>query len=268
MALKAYPICRAIRHPTRCRVSAWAAMALAAACLGALPALGQDRDGDLRVRAKLVAKQRATLSSNLDAQIARLTVELGQRFAKGDVLVQFDCRRLVATARRAQAELRAATATWRAKSRLVELRAAGKLELDLAVAEREKAAASLQEIEARVSDCEIAAPFAGRVAKLHAEPFETVSTGKPLVDIVGQALEIQILVPGGWLRWLKAGTVFKLNVEETGRIYDAEVFAIGARVDTGSQRIEVVGRLRSQASDLLAGMSGAARFERPADARR
>ncbi len=208
------------------------------------------------------------MASNLDGQIAEVRVELGQSFVKGDVLVRFDCRRLKAGARRAEAELRAATATWRAKSRLVELRAAGRLELDIALAEREKAAASLQEIEARVADCTIVAPFGGRVARVHAEDFETVSTGKPLLDVVGQALEIRVLVPGNWLRWMKTGTSFQVNVEETGRTYAAVVRAIGARVDTGSQRIEVVGRLKEQAGDLLPGMSGAARFQIPPNARR
>ena len=191
-------------------------LVLASACLAVPVAAAPARDSDFRIRAKLVAKDRATLASNLDGQIAEVTVKLGQRFAKGDVLVRFDCRRLDAAARRAQAELRAATATWRAKARLVELKAAGKLELDLALADREKAAASLQEIEARVADCKVAAPFAGRVAKVHSKPFETVSTGKPLLDIVGRKLEIQILVPGIWLRWLKPGSAFRISVEETG----------------------------------------------------
>ena len=67
-------------------------------------------------------------------------------------------------------------------------------------------------------------------------------------------------MPSKWLRWLKVGSPFRVLIDETGRRYNARVTIIGARVDPASQSVEVLGEFNEKPADLLAGMSGAARF--------
>ena len=104
----------------------------------------------------------------------------------------------------------------------------------------------------RLGYCDVRAPFDGVVVKRHIEAFETVSTGKPLIDLVGRGLRVKFIVPSRWLRWLKAGTQFSVRIDEIGRTYKGEVKVIN-------------GRIIGAHSELLAGMSGREAFARLAD---
>jgi len=84
------------------------------------------------------------------------------------------------------------------------------------------------------------------------------------VEIVSRGpFKLRLNVPSKWLAWLKPGTPFEVKIDETGRGYAAKVTAINARVDAASQSLELEGSITEGAGDLLAGMSGTARFKPP-----
>ena len=58
----------------------------------------------------------------------------------------------------------------------------------------------------------------------------------------------------------QVGTQFDVTINETGRSYPATVSLINARVDAVAQTIELEARMVNAEPDLLAGMSGVARF--------
>ena len=62
------------------------------------------------------------------------------------------------------------------------------------------------------------------------------------------------------LRNIKVGTPFEVAIDETGKSYPAKVSAINARVDSVAQSIELEARIDGKPANLLAGMSGIARF--------
>ena len=136
--------------------------------------------------------------------------------------------------------------------------------MNLAAAAVDKAQAQLELYRTLASQCVVAAPFSGRAVKVHVKAFQGVQAGAPLVEIVSSgALKLRMNVPSKWLAWLKAGTPFEVTVDETGRKYAGRVTAINARVDAASQSIEVEGSIDNRSGDLLAGMSGSARFTPP-----
>jgi membrane fusion protein, multidrug efflux system len=73
-------------------------------------------------------------------------------------------------------------------------------------------------------------------------------------------LKVKLNAPSRWLTWLKPGSRFDVQIDETGRSYPAVVSAINGRVDAVSQSIELEGRIGGNFNELLAGMSGNARF--------
>ncbi len=116
-----------------------------------------------------------------------------------------------------------------------------------------------------MEQCEIRAPFDGRVVELLAHAHETVALAQPLLSILDDShLRTELIVPSRWITWLKPGTPFTALVDETGRRYPARVKNIGARVDPASQSIKVTGEIEGPHQDLLAGMSGVAEFAEPA----
>jgi len=221
-------------------------------------------DPDIMPRALLVPERETTLVAQMVGTVQKLGGEMGAAFRQGAVLVRFDCSEQRARAAMAQAELDSAQQQHRAKLRLQGLSAAGEVEVSLAAAAVAKARAQVDLGHAQLAQCTVGAPFSGRISKLHVKAFQGVNVGQPLVEIVSSGpLRIRLNVPSRWLVWLEPGAAFELQVDETGRSYPARVDAINARVDAASQTIELEGRVLEDRPELLAGMSGTARFVLP-----
>lgn len=235
------------------------AVVLAAA---ALPAAAQPVADDIRVL--LTPEVETTLVSPILGRIRAVNVTLGSSFQKGRVLVDFDCQEQQARVNMGQAELVAARENHEAKLRLQGLQQAGEVEVNLAAAAVNKAQAQLDLYRTQAAQCVVVAPFGGRAVKVHVKPFQGVQAGAPLVEIVSTGpFKLRLNVPSKWLAWIKPGTPFEVTIDETGKTYAARITAINARVDAASQSVEVEGAIQNRSGELLAGMSGAARFKPP-----
>lgn len=232
---------------------------------GANPPLASDSSSRDRIRVQLGAAQEASLASQMEGRIVALPKKLGDTFRKGDLLVAFACDHHKAALAAAAAQVVRAEKSLQSRESLLQLQAVSELDVELAKAESAQAAAELSRQQAIVSDCRVLAPFPGKVVRVMVNQWETVSRGTVLIHIVNpQTLEIEAVVPSLWLRWLKVGTRFAVSVDELGRDVEAEVVAIGGRIDPVSQSVPVKARITSATDGLLPGMSGYARFE-PSD---
>jgi len=249
-------------------------LALVPAC-GAQPDVATSRlddqlppsDAGPRVaRGILRARNSAALATELSAAITKLPVREAQTFAKGDLLVAFDCRRHAAERKAANAKLREAQLNVESNAYLAERQALGQHDLGISRAQRDKARADLELIEARMADCEIRAPFAGVIAELNTARFERPAPGKPFLRIVSnQNLEIELIVPALWLRWLTVGTTFQFRVDETDKNLSAHVMRVGGVVDPVSQTIKIHAKPQNADPSLKDGMSGSAHFAQAQD---
>jgi multidrug efflux pump subunit AcrA (membrane-fusion protein) len=103
----------------------------------------------------------------------------------------------------------------------------------------------------------VAAPFGGRVAEQKVREQQFVQAGQPLLDILDDSvLELEFLVPSVWLRWLKVGSTFEVQIDETRKTYPAKFTRVGARVDPVSQSVKVAAAISGKFPELMAGMSG------------
>lgn len=218
-------------------------------------------DDSSAIRVLLSAEREATLAAQMVGRIASLQAQLGQRVQKGKAVVGFDCGEANARLNMAQAEHASAKESLGVKERLRKLDAAGDMEVTLAAANADKSQAAIALSRAQLAHCTVHAPFTGSVVKIHVKQHEGVNIGAPLVEMISDGpLKLRLNVPSRWLRQLKAGTPFEVSINETGRVYPAKVTLINARVDAVAQTIEIEARMNSAAPDLLAGMSGTARF--------
>jgi RND family efflux transporter MFP subunit len=220
--------------------------------------------GRHEARALVEPRAEAVLSSEIGGRIERLPYDEGDRFAKGDVLVGFDCSFHQAELASARADLTKALRTLENNRQLAELNSIGQLEVALAEADVAKARAQVRLRDLYVDRCRLTAPFDGRVVERPVNAHETVGKDQELMSVIAVGgLRLRLIVPSSWLAWLEPGQGFRLQVDETGRTYAAEVETIGARIDPVSQTLPILGRLTGPAApaDLLPGMSGTARFE-------
>lgn len=214
------------------------------------------------IRVLLSPELETTLVAQMAGRITALNASLGAAVAKGKPIVSFDCAESSARTRMAEAEYVSAQETLEAKRRLRTLDAAGDVEVSMAEAAANRGRAAVGVARAQLSQCTVLAPFSGRIVKLHVKPHQGVNAGTPLVEMVSNGpLKLRLNVPSRLLRTLRSGTPFEVDIDETGKTYQAKVTAINGRVDAVAQTIELEARIDGRHDELLAGMSGVARFK-------
>lgn len=217
--------------------------------------------GEFTVRGLLLSKQRAVLSSEMNGKVNTIAVQTGEHFKKGDKLIGFSCGLQRARLAQAQAAHKGAGKTLGNRQRLQKLGSVSQLELDLAQVELAQAEAELTLRRIEVGYCTVRAPFGGRVVAVHVRPHESVTYNDELLEIVNnKELEVDLVAPSGWLRWLQSGTPLQMKVDEIGQTYAGEVVTVGGVVEPVSQTVRVRGRLLETPAELIAGMSGEVRL--------
>ncbi|HYP85862.1 efflux RND transporter periplasmic adaptor subunit [Variovorax sp.] len=213
------------------------------------------------IRVLLVSELETTLSAQMAGKLGDFKASLGQKVPKGDLLVPLECAEQQARANITEAELAQARQNLAAKRSLRDLNAVGDLEVSMANTALQKAIGERRLAVTQASYCQVRAPFDARIAKVYAKPYQTVQAGAPLFDLVSDsALKVRLNVPSDMIRQVQPGQAFQVSILETGKTYPARVSAISARVDAVAQTVELEARLDKAYPDLIAGMSGVARF--------
>lgn len=213
------------------------------------------------VRGVVKSVQEAVLSVDLYARVVESPVKAGESFKKDDVLLKFDCKVQQAEARAAKAAFSALKMVHKNNVELKKYGAIGEFDVSVSKSEMQQAMAHAEAVTARTRDCEIRAPFDGRVAELAINVFEIPRASQPLLKIVSSGeFEIRLIVPSSWLAWLRTGSEFEFNVDETGAKYQASVSQIGAEVDAVSRTVPIVARFTTLPTPVLSGMSGTGHF--------
>ena len=213
------------------------------------------------VRGVVKPSEEAVISSELQARVKRMPFRDGQWFKKGNLLVEFDCAKYWAELASAKAELEAREKTAVNNQELAKLNGIGQLEVDISESEVKQAKAAVRSANVTVRHCKITAPFSGRVVKTLVNPHESVNPYDEVMSVLNDKnFEIELILPSTSLRWITKKSPFKFFIDETQEVYVAEVVEIGARVDPVSQTIRVFGQFKEQPKQVLAGMSGSARF--------
>jgi membrane fusion protein, multidrug efflux system len=213
------------------------------------------------VRGIIRSVESAQISSELPMRIARIAFQEGERFRKGDLLVDFDCRKPRAELAAAEALQHEMKLTLDNNRVLQKVQAVGRHDLQVSQARVAKASAEADALRVRIDQCRLTAPYNGRVLELSVHEHETPQPGKPFIGIVAEGkVEIDLVVPSQWIRWLKVGSRLSFSVDETQSAHPATVKRIGAAVDPISQTVKIVAEFEAADTPVLPGMSGTAEF--------
>lgn len=228
------------------------------------PAFALAQSVEPNVRGVVRAPSRIELTTDLSVPVVSAPFQEGATFKKGESLIVFACDRYDAELRAARAGYAAAATELKQKRHLLKYGATGRGDVDLASAQTNRASAEIDAIKARMADCTIEAPFDGRVVQLAIREAQMPSVGQPLLTIIDNSrLEIELVVPSKWLRWIEPGSTFNFEVDETGMLHTARVDRVGAEVDPVSQTVTLYAVFTDGADKVLAGMSGNAQFDIP-----
>lgn len=240
------------------------ALAVSAGAGGRAAEMQRPVEASVPVRGVIRAIEQAQLSTDLMARVASIGFRTGERFKKGDLLISFECERYRAEAQSAEAVWREMNLTLDSNQQLEKFRAVGRHDVEISKARVAKAEAEARSLKSRVSQCEIVAPYDGRVSELSINVYEQPQANKPFLSIVGDGkLEIELIVPSNWLSWMKSSVAFDLKIDETNQEYGGRIDRIGASVDAVSQMVKVIAVFDTPPRDVLPGMSGTALFSQP-----
>ena len=215
----------------------------------------------LAIRVLLTPEVETVLVSQMLGRIESIHTSLGAHVNKNQVLMRFDCSEARARLLMAKAEYENARESFTVKQRLRKLEAAGDSEVLLAKTQADRAKAAVALTQVQIDQCVVKAPFSGHVVKLHVKPAQGMNVGLPLLEMVSDGpLKLRLHVPSRWLSTLRTQTAFEVSIDETRKTYPAKVTAINARVDAVAQTVELEAHIDGQPPELLAGMSGVARF--------
>lgn len=210
---------------------------------------------------QIVARATAPLAAPMSGQLLAFPAVDGDRVEAGTILARFNCAQQEAVQMRARAEVSKREDILATQKRLKALNAYSKAEFSQAENDVVVAKAELAVAKTAVDNCEVKAPFSGRVVAVSVRNFQFVQAGAPLLDLVDDRdLELELVVSSMLLSWLKPGADFRIHVSETQQDYAAKVTRISGRVDAASQTIKVYGQIAGEAPSLLPGMSGVAQF--------
>jgi RND family efflux transporter MFP subunit len=235
--------------------------------------------GDSRIRqisGVVQRPERAPVSFEVPGRIERIPVEIGDEFARGDVLAEIDDRpyRLTLSQRSAElaearSDLRLAEADFARAERLIEQGAVSEAEFDAAESRLESARSRVDTLEAIVSlaeedlaDTRITAPYDGAVAGRLAEPAQQVEPGMPVLEIqsIGEQFEVRVSAPETLVNALQRGQEHAVTVPVLdGAEFTGTVREVGADV-TNRNAYPVVLRIAGGAGMLRAGMTAEVRF--------
>ncbi len=217
----------------------------------------------MEIRAQLKPKRYTTLAAEIGAKVRRIAHPEGSVFSEGEVLAEFDCTVQEAQLASAQAALFGADKSLESNRKLEQVNSASKLEVDLALAEADKARADVAQLKAMVQKCKVIAPFAGVVAEQKVREQQFLQPGQTMLEIVDASkLEVEFMVPSRWMAWMSTGTTFRIHVDELRKNFVGRVTRIGVRADAVSQSIKLVGELQDGDRKLRPGMSGRISFSR------
>lgn len=230
----------------------------AAGLTAALPA----DTGDGSIRAVVRSAELASISAEVSARITTIPAREGDTFRKGDVLIEFDCRRTQAEHDAAEAVMKELRAAYESQQKLLAYKSAGTISVELALHQLEKAKAELRGIQVRLESCRVVAPFDGLVSEKLVQKHEIAQLNQPLIRIVNQnRLEMVMMVPSRLLPWFSRQT-FAVTIDETGETHRARVLQSAGVIDPVSQTARVIAEFTEATPGVLPGMSGSAELLR------
>lgn len=173
------------------------------------------------VSAEVISLRRATISAELSSTVVALPLLVGDALDQGQLIAKLECADNILTYRQDKAELAALSASHllakQQLQRLNKLRQSNnaseeqinqkQAQLNVAAAKITAQSIAIDLAQRQVDKCEIRAPFAGTVTRIHSEVGNFVSPNSELVSLVDtEHIELSARVGYAELEQIKSAT--------------------------------------------------------------
>ena len=208
------------------------------------------------IQVVLVPVQEATIAARVDSILLRNRFKIGEKFRKGDVLLELDSQKFAILLERTKGKLNFAEKDFRDKKELREKHISSEWELSKSEFDRTMAKADYDEALFNYSCCVIRAPFDGKMAELLTREHETVRNGQPLCRIIADHQLLAVMnVPIHEKSLTVPGNPVKIRLGPK-KVIQGKIHEVSPVADnhTGTVRIRVV--VDNSSGENSAGLTG------------
>ncbi len=229
----------------------------------------QGLERSAEIQGALYAKERTTIASQVEGNVAHVSADMGDSVAAGQVMLQIDPREYqlhVGSAEAAlnQASARAANSAAR-YARALELRKDGTIApeqfdqiaatMRMDQADQQAAQRALDLAKKKLSDTDIRAPFAGFVQKRMVSLGEYVAPGKDVYELIAiDPIKLRCPMPERYVPLAKLGMPVDLTVEaRPGAKFTGTITRIAPALDEDSRTLLVEAEVDNPSGELRPG---------------
>jgi len=202
------------------------------------------------------ANESIVVSAQVTETVKRVAFEAGAVAEEGDVLVELTSREESAQLREARANYEEAVRQYERAARLRRDGTVSQAQLDTRTTERDAAEARLAELQARLRDRLIRAPFAGVLGMRAVSPGTLVQPGDPITTLDDiDLIKVDFSVPERFLSVIRPGlTVEATTAAYPDRRFEGVVRAVDTRLDAETRSVRMRADLPNAGHALRPGM--------------
>ncbi|WP_443478252.1 efflux RND transporter periplasmic adaptor subunit [Novosphingobium aerophilum] len=204
----------------------------------------------------LTAVREVTLSPEVAGRVSAIQFEAGRQVSAGDLLVQLYDGPERADRQAAAARAQFSQLQFARSNGLAPTGAEPRELLEQRRAERDQGLASVRQIDARLVQKQVRAPFAGQLGIRRVNLGQYLNPGDPVVTLTAlDALYVEFAVPQQELARLKPGAGVAVSTDAfPGRTFTARVNAVEPQIGKDTRNVTVQARLANPDRALRPGM--------------
>jgi multidrug efflux system membrane fusion protein len=216
----------------------------------------------------LQAVREVLLAPDTAGRVTSIHFEAGQTVKQGSVLVQLYDAPEQADRAAAAAKADFAQLQLRRSQGLAPTGAEPRELLEQRQAEADQAAAAVKQLDARIQQKTIRAPFSGQIGIRRINPGQYLNAGDAIATLTQlDPLYVNFTVPQQDRSKLKAGASVQVSVDAApGRVFRAKISSVEPRINGETRNVVVQAQLPNPDRTLQSGMYATARLELPATA--
>jgi len=207
--------------------------------VGAAIARIEVRPSQIEAVGTITAARGVELSTEERGEIVAIDFNSGDTVAAGDLLLTLNDQVEQAARERQIANLKLAKLLFNRDKRLVAQKSIPESQYDRSKADLESAQAQLAEIEAKLKNKRIHAPFSGTTGIIHVKKGDYVEPGTTITTLQDLSeLEVDFTLPARHYPSLRQGLKIRLQVAAfPGEWFKATLQAVDSRVDTDTRNL-------------------------------
>jgi len=204
----------------------------------------------------LTAVNGVDVSAEVAGIVKEIHFESGQFVQKGDVLVLLDTSVEQAQLKDNLAQAKLAKLDLDRNKALIVKNAVSQAQLDTLSARFDEATAGVEQVEAKIRQKTIVAPFSGKIGIRSIDLGQFVSAGSSMVTLQSlDPLYVQFYLPEQYLNEIYLQQPVKINVNLAGgKILSGAITAINSKVEQATRSILIQATIPNKDSQLFPGM--------------